>query len=100
MHNICSSHDVCMQELPSSRAQVDQMTMRTRSMLPPPRQATQLLSRETSRSTPLRLTDVPLLSIFPSLAAFMKSHLSKGCLHVRMSLLPQSSEAEQGNCCL
>ena len=51
----CSLHAVRMQELPTSRAQVDQVTMRTRSMLPPPRQAAQLLSRETSRSAPLRL---------------------------------------------
>ncbi|CAL5227856.1 g10890 [Coccomyxa viridis] len=41
-------------ELPSSRAQVDSMTARTRNMLPPPRQAAQLLSREAPRSTPLR----------------------------------------------
>ena len=43
-----------MQELPSSRAQVDSVTARTRSMLPPPRQAAQLLSREAPRSTPMR----------------------------------------------
>ena len=43
-----------MQELPTSRAQVDSLTMRTSNMLPPPRQAAQLLSRDTPRSTPAR----------------------------------------------
>jgi len=52
---------ICMQELPTSRAQVDSLTSRTQNMLPPPRQAAQLLSRDTPRSTPLRYAWLPAL---------------------------------------
>ena len=54
---------VCMQELPTSRAQVDSLTSRTQNMLPPPRQAAQLLSRDTTRSTPIRYAWLPAILV-------------------------------------
>lgn len=67
-----------MQELPTSRAQVDSVTMRTRSMLPLPRQAAQLLGREAPRSTPARsallIKGLPCMTMCHALL-----HVQAGC---------------------
>ena len=85
-----SLHAVCVQELPTSRAQVDQVTMQTRSMLPPPRQAAQLLSRETSRSAPLRLDLLSsLIPMFLSLTALHSITLAERLLASPDNSVPQ-----------
>ena len=76
-----------------SRAQVDQVTMQTRSMLPPPRQAAQLLSRETSRSAPLRL-DCP----FPSTYVLVLTALHSITVAERLLASPDDSVPQSFFC--